>query len=288
MSVLESVLADVRAELAHREQRVSLEDMKRRALQAQSPRDALGALKGPGAVTIMAEIKRRNLRDGYIAPIPDPGALARQYVDGGATMVACVTENRHFDGSLADLQAVRRAIDLPILRKDYIISPYQIHESRAYGADMVLLFAALLDQPHLRGFIERIESLGMSALVEVDSRVEAVRALDAGAKAIGVNARNLHNLKIDRSNFDEIVDVIPSDVIAVAQSGVRDPRDVFVYARAGADSVLVGKSLVSASDPRALVAEMVSAAQHPALLADRKKRIQQGIHERQVELYQAH
>ncbi|WP_297554606.1 indole-3-glycerol phosphate synthase TrpC [uncultured Actinomyces sp.] len=288
MSVLESVLADVRAELAHREQRVSLEDMKRRALQAPSPRDALGALKGPGAVTIMAEIKRRNLRDGYIAPIPDPGALARQYVDGGATMVACVTENRHFDGSLADLQAVRRAIDLPILRKDYIISPYQIHESRAYGADMVLLFAALLDQPHLRGFIERIESLGMSALVEVDSRVEAVRALDAGAKAIGVNARNLHNLKIDRSNFDEIVDVIPSNVIAVAQSGVRDPRDVFVYARAGADSVLVGKSLVSASDPRALVAEMVSAAQHPALLADRKKRIQQGIHERQVELYQAH
>ena len=288
MSVLESVLADVRAELAHREQRVSLEDMKRRALQAPSPRDALGALKGPGAVTVMAEIKRRNLRDGYIAPIPDPGALARQYVDGGATMVACVTENRHFDGSLADLQAVRRAIDLPILRKDYIISPYQIHESRAYGADMVLLFAALLDQPHLRGFIERIESLGMSALVEVDSRVEAVRALDAGAKAIGVNARNLHNLKIDRSNFDEIVDVIPSDVIAVAQSGVRDPRDVFVYARAGADSVLVGKSLVSASDPRALVAEMVSAAQHPALLADRKKRIQQGIHERQVELYQAH
>ena len=288
MSVLNSVLADVRAELAHREQRVSLDEMKRRALKAPSPRDALGALKGPGAVTIMAEIKRRNLRDGYIAPIPDAGALARQYVDGGATMVACVTENRHFDGSLADLQAVRRAIDLPILRKDYIISPYQIHESRAYGADMVLLFAALLDQPHLRGFIERIESLGMSALVEVDSRVEAVRALDAGAKAIGVNARNLHNLKIDRSNFDEIVDVIPSDVIAVAQSGVRDPRDVFVYARAGADSVLVGKSLVSASDPRALVAEMVSAAQHPALLADRKKRIQQGIHERQVELYQAH
>ena len=288
MSVLNSVLADVRAELAHREQRVSLDEMKRRALKAPSPRDALGALKGPGAVTTMAEIKRRNLRDGYIAPIPDAGALARQYVDGGATMVACVTENRHFDGSLADLQAVRRAIDLPILRKDYIISPYQIHESRAYGADMVLLFAALLDQPHLRGFIERIESLGMSALVEVDSRVEAVRALDAGAKAIGVNARNLHNLKIDRSNFDEIVDVIPSDVIAVAQSGVRDPRDVFVYARAGADSVLVGKSLVSASDPRALVAEMVSAAQHPALLADRKKRIQQGIHERQALLYQAH
>ena len=288
MSVLNSVLADVRAELAHREQRVSLDEMKRRALKAPSPRDALGALKGPGAVTIMAEIKRRNLRDGYIAPIPDAGALARQYVDGGATMVACVTENRHFDGSLADLQAVRRAIDLPILRKDYIISPYQIHESRAYGADMVLLFAALLDQPHLRGFIERIESLGMSALVEVDSRVAAVRALVAGAKAIGVNARNLHNLKIDRSNFDEIVDVIPSDVIAVAQSGVRDPRDVFVYARAGADSVLVGKSLVSASDPRALVAEMVSAAQHPALLADRKKRIQQGIHERQAQLYQAH
>ncbi|MDO5034696.1 MAG: indole-3-glycerol phosphate synthase TrpC [Actinomycetaceae bacterium] len=285
MSVLNTLIADVKAELAHREQRVSMEEMKRRALKAPAPRDAIAALRGPGAVTITAEIKRRALRVGHISPISDPAGLARQYAEGGAAMVACVTENRHFDGSLFDLQAVRGAVDLPILRKDFIISPYQIHESRAYGADMVLLFASLLDQDQLCAFIDRIESLGMSALVEVESRLEVLRALDAGAKAIGVNARDLRTLKVDRSNFDQIVDVIPSDVVAVAESGVRGPHDVFVYAKAGADSVLVGQSVITAPDPKSLVADMVSAAQHPALLADRKQRIKQGIRERQAELY---
>lgn len=287
MGVFDSVISDIQVELAHREQRVSLAEMKRRAERAPAPKDALGALRGPGAVTITAEIKRRTPGSGYIAAIPDAAKLARKYVDGGAAMVACITENRHFDGSLFDLQAVRREVDVPVLRKDFIISPYQIHESRAYGADMVFLLASLLDQDHLRGFIERIESLGMSALVEVESRLEVFRALDAGAKAIGVNARNLNTLTVDRSNFYQIVDVIPSDVVAVAESGVRSPRDVFAYAQAGADSVLVGKSLVTASDPQSLVAEMVSAAQHPALVTDRKQRIKQGLLQRQVELYQS-
>lgn len=285
MSVLESIVRDVQARLQVREQQVSLAEIKDLAKRAPAPRNAMAALRGPGAVTVMAEIKRKSPDVGLLALIPDPADLARKYEEGGAAMVSCTTNAQHFGGSFEDLRSVRQAVKVPILSKDFVISPYQIHEARAHGADMVLLFATILDQEQLKSLIERIESLGMSALVEVQSRLEVVRALDAGAEAIGVNARNLHTLEVDRSNFEQVIDVIPADVVAVAESGVRGPHDVFKYAQAGADSVLVGQSLVTAEDPQTCVADMVSAAQHPALLSDRKQRIKRGVVERQFELY---
>ncbi|MDO5048268.1 MAG: indole-3-glycerol phosphate synthase TrpC [Actinomycetaceae bacterium] len=285
MSVLEAIVKDVQADLKIREQQTSLKEIKERARRAPAPRNAIDALRGPGAVTVMAEIKRRSPDSGLLAEIPDPVGLALEFQEGGAAMISYPTERRHFAGSFAELEAVRRAVDVPVLCKDMIISPYQIHEARAHGADMVLLFAAVLSPEQLHNFIERIESLGMTALVEVQSRLEVVCALEAGARAIGVNARNLHTLEIDRSNFEQVVDLIPADVVAVAESGVRNPHDVFKYAQAGADSVLVGQSLSTVEDPRRRVADMVSAAQHPALLADRKQRIKRGVTNRQYELY---
>ena len=155
-------------------------------------------------------------------------------------MISVLTEERRFGGTLADLAAVRAAVDIPILRKDFIVSPYQVHEARAYGADLVLLIVAALEQNALDALLDRVESLGMTALVEVHTEEEADRALEAGAKVIGVNARNLHTLEIDRTIFGRIAPGLPNDVLRVAESGVRGPADLLTYAGWGADAVLVG------------------------------------------------
>lgn len=266
--------------MAEREAQVPLEEIKQRALAAPDALDVLSALSdGPGAVSVIAEVKRASPSKGKLSGIPDPAALAQVYEAGGAAMVSVLTEELRFGGSLQDLEEVRRAVDIPILRKDFIVTPYQVHEARAYGADAVLLIVAALEQPALVSLLERTESLGMTALVETHSRLEAFRALDAGAKLIGVNARNLKDLTVDRRVVDEVIDVIPGGVVAVAESGVRGPRDVLDYALAGADSVLVGEALVTAGSPLEQISDMVSAGAHPALLTDRKQRVREAREE---------
>jgi indole-3-glycerol phosphate synthase len=175
-----------------------------------------------------------------------------------------LTEGRWFGGSLEDLAAVRAAVDIPVLRKDFVVSSYQVHEARAHGADLVLLIVAALEQNALVGLLERIESLGMTALVEVHDEEEADRALEAGARVIGVNARNLRTLEVDRSVFERIAPGLPSNVVKVAESGVRGPHDLIRYASVGADAVLVGEGLVTKKSPRDAVAELVNAGNHPA------------------------
>jgi indole-3-glycerol phosphate synthase len=175
-----------------------------------------------------------------------------------------LTEQRYFGGSLDDLDAVRGAVDVPVLRKDFVVSSYQVHEARAHGADLVLLIVAALEQNVLIGLLERVESLGMTALVEVHTEAEADRALEAGAKVIGVNARDLSTLEVDRSAFERIAPGLPSSVVKVAESGVRGPHDLIRYAAAGADAVLVGEGLVVQRSPRDAVAELVTAGSHPA------------------------
>jgi len=179
-------------------------------------------------------------------------------------VISVLTEERRFHGSLADLDAVRAAVQVPVLRKDFIIRPYQIHEARAHGADMLLLIVAALDQPALVSLLDRTESLGMTALVEVHTEEEADRALQAGATVIGVNARNLKTLEVDRDCFARIAPGLPSNVIKVAESGVRGRADLLAYAGAGADAVLVGEGLVTSGDPRAAVADLVTAGAHPS------------------------
>ena len=199
-----------------------------------------------------------------MATIADPAALARIYAEAGARAISVLTEGRRFGGSLADLDAVRAAVDIPVLRKDFIVSPYQVHEARAHGADLVLLIVAALEQNVLHGLLERIESLGMTALVEVHTEAEADRALSAGAKVIGVNARDLTTLTVDRDVFSRIAPGLPSGVVTIAESGVRGPNDLLAYAGAGADAVLVGEGLVTSGDPRAALADLVTAGSHPS------------------------
>ncbi|WP_026461147.1 indole-3-glycerol phosphate synthase TrpC [Schaalia suimastitidis] len=280
MSVLDSIIAGVLDDLKVREAAVPMDAIKERARRAPDALDALAAFRAnPGAVSLIAEVKRSSPSKGSLADIPDPAALAQMYEAGGATAISVLTEQRRFKGSLADLDAVRAAVDIPVLRKDFIVTPYQVHEARAHGADLVLLIVAALEQPALVSLLDRVHSLGMTALVETHSRLEALRALDAGAKVIGVNARDLTTLDVDRSVIEQVIDVLPTDVVAVAESAVRGPHDVLDYAMVGADAVLVGEALVKSGTPRESVADMVAAGQHPALRTDRKARVRAARHE---------
>ncbi len=263
MNVLDEIVAGVREELAAREAATPLAEVMAAARDARPALDAQAALRAPG-VGVIAEVKRQSPSKGALADIPDPAVLAGQYAAGGARVVSVLTERRRFGGSHADLAAVRAAVDVPVLCKDFVVSSYQVHEARAYGADVVLLIVAALEQNALTGLLERVESLGMTALVEVHTEAEADRALDAGASVIGVNARDLTTLEVDRSTFERIAPGLPSTVVKVAESGVRGPHDLISYAGAGADAVLVGEGLVTAGDARQAVADLVTAGSHPA------------------------
>lgn len=262
-NVLDEILAGVREDVADRERRVSIDEIKKRSAAAPPPLDAYGALRSAG-VGVIAEVKRSSPSKGRLADIPDPARLASEYATGGARCVSVLTERRFFGGSLEDLVAVRAAVQVPVLRKDFVISSYQVHEARAHGADLILLIVAALEQNALVGLLERAESLGMTALVEVHDEAEADRALEAGAKVIGVNARDLRTLEVDQSVFERIAPGLPSTVVKVAESGVREVHDLIRYAAAGADAVLVGEGLVTQKSPRDAVAELVTAGSHPA------------------------
>jgi indole-3-glycerol phosphate synthase len=269
VTVLDDILVGVREDLVERQARVSLEDLRARAVQMPSAAPAEAALRDNDAVQVIAEVKRSSPSKGALAAITDPARLAQDYEAGGASVISVLTEGRRFGGSLADLTAVRAAVDVPVLRKDFVVTSYQVWEARAHGADMVLLIVAALEQQALVSLVERVHSLGMAALVEVHDASELVRALDAGARIIGVNCRNLHTLEVDRGVFAEVAPLIPPGILRVAESGVRGPHDVFAFARSGADAVLVGESLVTGEDPRATVADLVAAGAHPAVRASR-------------------
>jgi indole-3-glycerol phosphate synthase len=268
VSVLEQILADVRADLAEREQSVPLDAVKQAARLVPSAIDPLPAFRAPG-VSVIAEVKRASPSRGQLSPIADPAALARDYEAGGAVAISVLTERHRFGGSIDDLREVRAAVDIPVLCKDFIVSSYQLWEARAAGADLALLIVAALDQNTLLGLVERAESIGLTPLVEVHTVAEVQRAVDAGAGVVGVNARDLTTLRVDRDTFARLSPLIPEGVVRVAESGVRGPHDVLEHARAGADVVLVGESLVTDKDPRSAVADLVAAGAHPALRSRR-------------------
>jgi indole-3-glycerol phosphate synthase len=264
VSVLDEIIDGVREDLAERQARVSLDELKELAAKAPRARDGAAALGGEG-VGVICEVKRSSPSKGALAAIADPAGLAADYEAGGAAVISVLTEQRRFGGSLEDLRAVRAKVDIPVLRKDFIVTSYQLWEARAYGADLALLIVAALGQEALVSLIERAESIGLTPLVEVHDEEEAARAIDAGARVIGVNARNLKTLEVDRGTFARVAPEIPGHVLKVAESGVRGPHDLIAYAHDGADAVLVGESLVTGRDPKAAVADLVAAGAQPAL-----------------------
>jgi indole-3-glycerol phosphate synthase len=206
--------------------------------------------------SVIAEVKRRSPSKGELAEIPDPAALARLYAAGGAAAISVLTEGRRFGGSLDDLRAVRAAVDTPLLRKDFVVEPYQVLESRAAGADLVLLIVAALDDDTLRRLHDQARELGLAVLVEVHDEAETARAVDLGAELVGVNARNLKTLEVDPDTFGRLAPLVPDDRVLVAESGITSPVDVKRYAAEGARAVLVGEALVRDGDPEGAVRTM--------------------------------
>ena len=259
MSVLDELVAGALQDQRTREQAMPLDAVKQAAAAAPAPLDARRWLRHADSVPIIAEIKRASPSKGHLADIPDPAALAAEYERGGATAISVLTEGRRFLGSLDDLDRVRAAVHIPVLRKDFITTPYQIWEARAHGADIVLLIVAALDDATLRELLDLTHELGMTALVETHTAEEIERAVQAGAAVIGINARNLKDLSVNVGNYRELAAALPPDVIKVAESGVFGPVELEDYARAGADAVLVGEGVATAERHALAVERLVEA-----------------------------
>jgi indole-3-glycerol phosphate synthase len=247
--VLSDLVSGALEDASLRRATVSLAEVEAAALARPAALDVLEALAPAERVKIIAEVKRASPSRGALAEIVDPAALAVSYETGGASAISVLTEERRFGGSLADLEAVRAAVSIPVLRKDFIADPYQVFEARAAGADLVLLIVAALEQDRLQQLHDLIGELGMTALVETHSADEVSRALDIGAAVVGVNARNLSTFELDQNLFGSLADSIPTGVIRIAESAVKTAADVAHYRAAGADVVLVGEALVINGDP---------------------------------------
>jgi indole-3-glycerol phosphate synthase len=255
VSVLDDIVAGVRIDLDRRRRDTSAADLRAALADVDPPLDPMPHFRAAGS-SVIAEVKRRSPSKGDLATIPDPADLARRYAAGGAAAISVLTEERRFGGSLADLREVRAAVDVPLLRKDFIVEPYQLLEARAAGADLALLIVAALDDDLLRSLHEQARELGLTVLVEVHDEPEIERAVALGAELIGVNARNLKTLAVDDSTFGRLAPGVPDDRVLVAESGIGSPADVSRYVAEGARVVLVGEALVKDGDPEGAVRAM--------------------------------
>jgi indole-3-glycerol phosphate synthase len=253
--VLSDIVAGVRIDLARRREVASEADLRAALSDVDPARDPMPSFRSQGS-SVIAEVKRRSPSKGDLATIADPAVLARQYAAGGAAAISVLTEERRFGGSLDDLRAVRAAVDVPLLRKDFVVDAYQVLEARAAGADLVLLIVAALDDDLLRLLHDRARELGMTVLVEVHDEPETARAVELGVELVGVNARNLKTLDVDPDTFGRLAPLVPDDRLLVAESGISSPVDVKRYVAEGAHAVLVGEALVKDGDPEGAVRAM--------------------------------
>ena len=257
--LLAAIVAATRTRVREARARVPERVLEARAAEGPAPRGFRAALARPG-LRVIAECKRRSPSRGVLCAAYDPSAIARQYAGAGAAAISVLTEPAFFDGALAHLAAVRAAVDLPLLRKDFVVDGYQLLEARAAGADAVLLIVAALDDRDLRRLRDEARALGLDALVEVHDEDELTRALDAGADLVGVNNRNLRTLAVDVAASARIGPRLPAGVVGVAESGLRTHDDLVRLGRAGYGAFLVGERLMSTADPGAALRELLQGA----------------------------
>ena len=254
MSVLSSIIEGVREDLAAR--RLPMGQLQEALETAPAVRDCLPSLISD-EISVIAEVKRSSPSKGSLAPITDPAGLAAQYEEAGAHVVSVLTEQRRFGGSLADLDAVRKAIDLPILRKDFMVDEYQFYEARAHGTDVVLLIVAALSKNQLEDYFHLSTELGMRSLIEVHTNDELERALEISPEIIGVNSRNLKTLEVDARAFAELIPQIPSTIARVAESGISSREEVVFAQECGATAILVGEALVRSGSPSVAINQLL-------------------------------
>jgi indole-3-glycerol phosphate synthase len=254
MSVLSSIIEGVREDLAAR--RLPMGQLQEALETAPAVRDCLPQLMS-SEMSVIAEVKRSSPSKGALATITDPAGLAAQYEEAGAQVVSVLTEQRRFGGTLADLDSVRKAIDLPILRKDFMVDEYQFYEARAHGADVVLLIVAALSKNQLEDYFHLSTELGMRSLIEVHTNDELERALEISPEIIGVNSRNLKTLEVDARAFAELIPQIPSTIARVAESGISTREEVVFAQECGATAILVGEALVRSGSPSVAINQLL-------------------------------
>ena len=257
-TILDEIVAYKRIDLANQKEQQPLERVRADAGVAAPAMDFTAAMRAPG-ISLIAEIKRASPSSGELRGDLQPADLAQTYIDNGAAACSVLTDTRFFRGQIADLESVRQAVAAPVLRKDFIIDPYQLYEARASGADAVLLIVAILDDDVLCGLQALAHELGMAALIEVHNRQELDRALGTHPRIIGVNNRNLHTFEVDFKTTESLRPYVPADVVLVAESGIHTPDDVARLQDIGVDAMLVGTALVTAADTATAVRQLVQA-----------------------------
>jgi indole-3-glycerol phosphate synthase len=253
-SVLDLIIEGVLEDVEHRS--IPMSQLKAQLSNAGDLRGALQALTGT-EMKIISEVKRASPSKGDLGEILQPARLAAQYESGGASVISVLTEERRFKGSIKDFTEVRREVSIPMLRKDFIVTEYQVIESRVLGADLLLLIVAGLSQSQYCDFHQMANELGMDVLVEIHNEEELERALEANPSIVGVNSRNLKTLDVDPRAFDQLLPMIPSDIIKVAESGISERSEVAHVEELGADAILVGETLVRAGDPIAAISRLL-------------------------------
>ena len=253
-SALESIVAGVLEDVAARQ--IPIAEIKKLASKASLPRDAYAALNKSGT-QIIAEIKRASPSKGALAPILDPVALAQTYENAGAAIISVLTEERKFGGKSEDLVLVRESVKIPVLRKDFIVTEFQVYETRALGADLMLLIVAALSDAQMKDYYTLATDLGMNVLIEVHDESEIERALKISPKIIGVNARNLKTLEINERAFEDLLPLIPREILRVAESGISTREQVRQAEVSGAKAILVGETLVRAGDPAVAISTLL-------------------------------
>jgi indole-3-glycerol phosphate synthase len=265
--VLERICADTRAETARRKLSVPLAALDAKIKTASPPRGfrrALEKIGASGRPALIAEIKKASPSRGLIRPDFDPASLARAYKDGGAACLSVLTDGPYFQGSADHLTAARAAVDLPAIRKDFMLDSYQVHEARAMGADCILVIMAAVDDATAKELTRTATTLGMDTLIEVHDRAELERALALDAGLVGINNRNLKTLTIDLKTFEDLAPLVPKDRLLVAESGLKTPADLARLTRAGARAFLVGESLMSQRDVAAATSALLAPVAVPA------------------------
>lgn len=244
--MLDEIVANKRIELEETKRQTPLAVLKRR-LSERKPRRFKSALSGP-QIRLIAEVKKASPSRGLLCPDFDPVRLAREYARAGAAAISVLTESRYFMGSIKYLAAIREAVRLPLLRKDFIVDPYQVYEAAASGADAVLLIVAILDKPNLADLIDLSHACNLDCLVEVHSEAEIGTALGCGAQIIGINNRDLKTLAVDTATVRRLRPLVPQDRIVIAESGIKDRSDIAELAKLRVNAALIGEALVTAAD----------------------------------------
>lgn len=258
--ILDRIVADTRLELEERKRRLPLAELREAALAQEPPLDFTSALRGAG-IQLIAEVKKASPSKGLIRADFDPVDIAQTYASNGASVISVLTEPRYFQGSLDYLKKIREALGkkkIPLLRKDFIFDPYQIYESRSYGADALLLIVAILKPEELRKLLELSHNLGMDCLVEVHTEAELEIALKSRTRIIGINNRDLTDFTVDLATTERLRTLIPSDKIIVSESGIKDYRDIKKLSDLGVDAVLIGEALMSSTDIAAKMRELMA------------------------------